>query len=343
MLTHLPGFERHMRVLRALSAESVKSYCKKVEEFNAWLEGNDNLKLAPDVTRQDVENYLEWCFYKGNKNNTRFTKLTALQNFFRYLVYNKIIEQDPTTEIPRPKASKKFVQKFTPEEVIKMFACLDVTTEKGLRDVVILIGFAFCGFRMDELITINLNALVDDGKRIDIMVRGKQRDGSLSRSVDLWVEPSAYIRAYMLTRLSQGAKGKDALLISYMKGGKPKGKPLTAKAVDDLIKKICHTAGLRKPEIHAHMFRAGHINDLRHIKGYDSWAIAERVGHMNTSTTDGYVAKRERIHKQYNSLREYWNSKGFNKLWKEIKTDANNGGNSQSISENQRHGEDAVA
>ena len=48
------------------------------------------------VTRQDIEAYLEHCFYRGNVNQTRFTKLIALQKYFRYLVYDGVIKEDIT-------------------------------------------------------------------------------------------------------------------------------------------------------------------------------------------------------------------------------------------------------
>ena len=72
-------------------------------------------------------------------------------------------------------------------------------------------------------------------------------------------------------------------------------------------------ANIRKAKMHPHMFRATHCSDLRHIRGYDLPAIAERIGHKRIDTTDLYIPKRERIHKEYASLAAYWSD--FHKVW----------------------------
>lgn len=311
MLEHLDGFGRHMRILEDLKQSSVDAYVGKIREFHAWLEENGRLMDPVALIREDVEDYLQWCFYRGNKNITRFTKLTALTKFFRYLIYKGIIDRDITERIPRPKTRKKFVQMFNKDEVLRFFKQIDITREKGIRDAVILILAAFCGLRVSEIINITLNDIVDDTKNLDVNVIGSKFDES--RQVYLWKAPAMFIRQYFTLRLGHGAKSNDPLLVSYTRGGRSKGRKLTHSSVDVLIKNLAKKASIRKPEIHIHMFRATHINDLRHIKGYDLPAIAERVGHKDISTTDRYIPRRERIHRQYNSLHEYWID--FIKIW----------------------------
>ena len=74
------------------------------------------------------------------------------------------------------------------------------------------------------------------------------------------------------------------------------------------------------------MLRATHIEDLRRIRGYDTAAIAMRVGHKDISTTGRYMPDRERIQKIYPSLHVYWKdfihvmSKGGNKNDDEVTT-----------------------
>ena len=320
MLTHLPGFQLSLRVLEGLKDSSVKAYSAKIKEFHVWLEGNDILVDPAALTHKDIEKYLEWCFYQGNSNQTRYTKLTALAKFFRYLKYEEIISEDITTNIPRPVLRKKLMLTFTRDEVLRFFRQCDITKEKGLRDVCILILAVFCGLRMNEIITTDLNDIIDNGKDIDINIQGKKDH---DRQVYLWKSPGLFIRQYLMIRISHGARGSDPFLVSYSKS-KSKGRRLTAASIDQLIKQLAEKAGIRKAEIHAHMFRATHANDLQHIKGYRLPAIQERLGWKDLSTAGRYLVRRERIHKEYNSLYEYW--KGFNSLWKEIKTDGNDNG-----------------
>jgi len=311
MREHLEGFRKFIRIMKGLAESSVKLYSQRIEEFCVWLEGQGITELAA-ISRKDIEKYMERCFYRGNSNQTRTTKLIALRNFFRYLSYEGIISRDLTVDIPRPKVWRKFVQKFSREDILKMFRTIDITAEMGIRNACVLILGAFCGLRAGEIVRLNLNDLVIDERGwAEINIIDTKHHGN--RSVYLWKVPSVVLQQYFFLRLSQEAKGSDPYLITYKKGGYPKFNRLTNCVVEDIVRKLADDAGLRKAEIKPHMLRATHINDLRQIKGYDLPAIAERVGHQQIATTDRYIPRRERIHKEYRSLHEYW--KDFGSLW----------------------------
>lgn len=318
----IAGFERHLRILQALSEKSIKSYCEKVEEFFRWKRdtiSKDGINtstatcLEVEVTRQEIEKYLEWCYYRGNGNSTRFTKLIALQKFFRYLVYEGILEKDVTAMIPRPRVFKKFVQKFTKNEVLGFFRAIDILTEQGIRDAVVFILAAFCGLRINEIIKLTLDDIVDEDGFITVNIPETKHKSS--RSVYLWKVPSVLLRKWFAIRMTQGARSDDPLLIQYYKSGRPREgfEGLSSVSIQKIAKKYARKAGIRKPRVHVHMFRATHASNLRYIKGYDIAAIAERLGHKNISSTDRYLPSRERIHKESRSLAEYWYE--FATLW----------------------------
>lgn len=310
-------FSRHLKVLQALSDASVSVYCKKVDEFIAWIR-----KQRPNedtIRRRDVEDYLESCFYLGNSNATRLSKLVAIKKFFRYLMYAGLADLDPTEGIPRPRLHKKFIQKFTKPEILRFFAAIDPQTEIGLRDVCIIILAVFCGLRVGEIVGLTLQDIIDVGKSFDIHVTGKFNK---ERQVYLWKVPSDVLRRFLGVRMSQRARASDPFIISYRSGGHPRSRPLTGVMLDRICKKYAAAAGIHKPKISMHMFRATHASDLRNVQGYDTPAIAQRLGHENISTTDAYLPSRDRIHRIYPSLAVYW--KEFNTLWKETpNADAN--------------------
>jgi site-specific recombinase XerD len=134
-----------------------------------------------------------------------------------------------------------------------------------------------------------------------------------NRRVILWKVPGSFIRRYLMIRISQRARGSDPFLVSY-NWSKPKGRRLTSAAIDRLIKNLAKGAKIRKAEIHAHMFRATHANDLQQIRGYTLPAIMERLGWLDLSTAGRYLVRRERVHREYSSLHEYW--KEFSRIWR---------------------------
>jgi len=310
--TYLPGFARYLQVLEGLSEISVVSYRKKVKELIAWMEGNDNVKPVGQITRQDIEGYLEWCYYKGNGNQTRYTKLTALGKFFRYLKYENIISEDVTLEIPKPVIHNKRMQSFTKEGILSFFRVIDITTSKGLRDTVIFILAAFCGLRINEICQLRIRDIIDDGKTLDVDIPPDIAKKHQWRTVSLWKAPAMFVRQYILVRLNHGARDESPLLVTY-KNHRPSTRPMTACAVDRLIKRCAEKARIRKAKISCHVLRATHANDLQHIEGYTLPAIMERMGWKHLSTAGRYLVRRERIHRTYRSLHEYWID--FPKVW----------------------------
>ena len=311
MLNHLTGFQRSLRVLEGLQESTVNAYSQKVEEFLRWLQGNDITTEPAGLTRKEIELYLEWCFYRGNSNQTRHTKLTALSKFFRYLKYENIIHEDVTANIPKPKITKRLMQAFIKDEILRLFSQIDHTTEKGTRDICILILAAFCGFRVSEIYNLNISDIIDDGKDIDFNIIDSKQGGS--RRVYLWKSPGAFIRQYYIIRIGQGAGIHDPFLVSY-RWRSATGRRLTAGPIEILIKKLALKAGIKRPAIKTHMLRAAHANSLQHVKGYGLPQIMHRLGWKHMSTAGEYLVERERIHRTYNSLYEYWIE--FNHIWK---------------------------
>lgn len=312
--THLDGFGRHLRILKGLQDSSVRAYNAMIREFLAWRAGNAGDGPFDAISRQDIERYLEWCWYQGNKDAARLTKLTALQSYFRYLVYAGILAADPTADIPRPRTSRNLMQTFTRDEIHRMFAVCSPDTEKGMRDIVILVFGAFAGLRVSEICKFNIDHIVDDGSNFDLNIIMTKKKAS--RTVYLWKAPAFYVRHLLLGRLSLGARIGDPLLVSCNRAGRYRGnRRLTTKAVDQVVKILALRAGIRKPLIRTHMLRATHANDLQHIAGYTLPAIMERMGWKNLSTAERYLVRRERIHRTYQSLHAYWID--FAKLWTE--------------------------
>jgi integrase len=237
------------------------------------------------------------------------------------MIYQRTIAEDFTAEIPRPKMKKKFIQKYTQTDIYRLFRTCDITTEIGLRNASILICLVFCGLRSGEVCGLTMDDIVENGKNLDINISDELGKKGSFRTVYLWRFPSIMLREWYSIRIGQGATVNDLVFVSYRNGRGVHGNPIDQKDIDRLVKRMARQSGIRKARTTAHMFRATHINDLRNIRGYDTPAIADRVGHKDISTTDRYIARRGRIPKYYPSLSAYWSE--FPKTWTYSEEDNN--------------------
>ena len=315
METYYQKWTKHMTVLRGLSPKTVNSYISKIKDFYTWKKKHCGSNIL-NFTREDVEAYLEYCYYQGNCNFTRNTKLTALRKWNQFLKYEKCLTEDVTNEIPHSNVVRRFPQIFTKIEILKIFSVIDIRTGKGLRDVVIFITAAFMGLRIGEIVNLNIGDVIEaeespqGGLHFQI-VNSKFKS---SRLVKLWKVPSMFVRELLALRISQNARISDPLIVTYTKHGRFTGNRISQATLGLTLKIYARKAGIRKT-VFMHMFRASHATALRSISNYDLPAIASRLGHRSISTTaERYFATWERVKATYPSLAVYWKEFGKS-LW----------------------------
>jgi integrase len=194
-----------------------------------------------------------------------------------------------------------------------MFRTVDIVTEKGLRDACLIILAAFGGLRVGEISKLRTGDIIQEGEDIDIAIPEDIGKKHQSRTVFLWKSPSRLLLRFLSIRMSQGAKPEDPFLVSY-RHGRPTRRALGSSDIDHIVKITAQKAGVHKTRVTPHMFRATHANDLQRIRGYALPSIQERMGWKGLSTAGKYLVRRERLHKIYRNLHEYWIE--FNSLWR---------------------------
>ncbi len=297
--------EKHMMDLRRLTAASCKRYLACIAEFVDYRRQNAQDGDMSKITGQDITDYLAWCASRGNGNQRRRFKLSALQAFFFVLTHVGIIASDPTADIRRPKPNNDLTHFFTRGEILKMFTGFHVSIEKDIRDAVFLIMGAMAGLRVSEITGFNIDHAADDGKCIVLRIVNT-RDGG-DRSVSLWQDPSSVVRMLLRARLAQVAGKGDPLLTSYRKDGRPRGnRRLTHVACERLLKNLANHAGIRKPVITPTALRTTHIRDLQQIVGYDTPEIKKRLGWVQLNSAARYFELGNKVRRRYIGLREYW-------------------------------------
>lgn len=279
-------FLDYLRVERRLAANSVEAYGRDLGRYAGFLSTSGSVGL-PEVDVALLREYLAWLAQSGLAAASRARSLAAVRAFYRFLLLEGRIGQDPTEYLESPRGWKKLPRYLSGDEVERLLAHPDRGTRTGLRDALLLALLYDCGLRVSELAALRLEQL--DLESWLIRVRGK---GDKERFVPFGEEARAVILAYLSQSRGRSRRaGGNNHLFPGARGGH-----LTRQRAWQIVKAHLVGAGVSRsvsPHTLRHSF-ATHLLD----NGADLRAVQLLLGHADISTTQIYThLSQERLHK----------------------------------------------
>ena len=247
-----------------------------------------NITNTNDISKSDIEKYLESLYKEDISVSSIARKLTTIKSFHNYMFQTKKVNVDVSETIERPKLRKKLPNVLTVEEVDKLLN-IECNTPFDYRNKSMLELMYATGLRVSELLDLKLGDI--DIENCVIRVVGK---GSKERIVP--------IGEYTLDSLNNYLKIRNELLknktCEYLYLNNMGGR-LSRFSFFKLIKKLLMEKGIHK-DISPHTLRhsfATHMLDY----GADLRSIQELLGHSDIATTKIYT------HISNNKIREEYN------------------------------------
>lgn len=278
-------FIDHLWLEDGLSKNTLNSYRFDLSIFVSWLAETKKIELL-DVSELEIQEFLAFKF-PTSKSRSISRLLATLRRFFRFLLRENKIKEDPTLKIQTPKIPKSLPKSLSEDEVEGLLEAPDIKTDVGMRDRSMLELLYACGLRVSELVGIQLTEVIlSDGV---IRVTGK---GSKTRLVPMGEEAVDWIKKYLVkSRQNILNKQTSKFLFVTNRGGE-----MTRQAFWYLIKKYALMANIDKPmspHILRHAFATHLINH-----GADLRVVQMLLGHSDISTTQIYThVARERLKK----------------------------------------------
>ena len=278
-------FIDHLWLEDGLSKNTLNSYRFDLSIFVSWLAETKKIELL-DVSELEIQEFLAFKF-PTSKSRSISRLLATLRRFFRFLLRENKIKEDPTLKIQTPKIPKSLPKSLSEDEVEGLLEAPDIKTDVGIRDRSMLELLYACGLRVSELVGIQLTEVIlSDGV---IRVTGK---GSKTRLVPMGEEAVDWIKKY-LTESRQNILNKQTSKFLFVTN---RGGEMTRQAFWYLIKKYALMANIDKPmspHILRHAFATHLINH-----GADLRVVQMLLGHSDISTTQIYThVARERLKK----------------------------------------------
>lgn len=253
-----------------MSRNTVSSYCSDVEKFMSFV-GGEVRTAGP----REIETFI------GNdkiSKRSQARRLSALKSFFKWLMMEGMIEENPCDMTDAPKLGTYLPDVLSVEEVEAVMEAIDTSTHLGLRDRTIIETLYGCGLRVSEAVGLRIsNLYLDEGF---IKVQGK---GSKERLVPIGDMASDAIMAYLEVRenFPYDRNNDDVLFLNRY------GKSLSRVSMFKTVKTAVLLAGIRK-EVSPHTFRHSFATHLVE-NGADLRVVQEMLGHESITTTEIYT------------------------------------------------------
>lgn len=266
----LKDYENYLKIERAMSRNTVASYCSDVRKFLAAVPSQPEY-VAPE----DIEQYLSGLSLVSKRSQARF--LSSLRSFFNWLVLEGCITDNPCDKIESPKLGHYLPEVLSVEEVEAMMAAVDLSTWQGLRDRAILEILYGCGLRVSEAVGLKLSCLYFDEGYIRVIGKGDKE-----RLVPVGEMAADAVNAYLERRPQPfDAESDDIVFLNRF------GRPLSRQSMFKMVKTMALLADVRK-EISPHTLRHSFATHLVE-NGADLRLVQEMLGHENLTTTEIYT------------------------------------------------------
>ena len=263
----LKGYNYYLRMERAMSQNTVASYCSDVEKFLTFYGGR-----IEDVAAPDVQEYLSSRDNLTERSQARV--LSSLRSFFDWLVLENVLKDNPCDKVDGPKIGRYLPGVLSEEEVVRLIDSVDVSVWQGLRDKAILEVLYGCGLRVSEAVGLKVSCVFL--KEGFVRVIGK---GDKERLVPLGEMAVEAVEAYLDVRPEPAdTESSDAMFLNRF------GRPLSRVSMFTMIKRQALAAGIAK-EISPHTFRHTFATHLLE-NGADLRVVQEMLGHESISTTE---------------------------------------------------------
>ena len=270
-------FKYYLKVERSLADNSVNAYIRdirKLADFSSKIKVNEL-----NISVNEIREFISDLNSKNISARSQARIISGVKAFFKYLIIEDYITNDPTMLIENPKIGLKLPEVLSVDEIELIISSIDLSNKQGERNRAILETLYSCGLRVTELINLKISNI--NFKEGYIKVIGK---GDKERLTPIGSNALKYISIYVNeVRIHQKiSKNHEDFVFLNNRGSK-----LSRVMIFTLIKRIVDKVGIKK-KVSPHTFRHSFATHLIE-GGADLRAVQEMLGHESITTTEIYT------------------------------------------------------
>ncbi|HEX8900984.1 site-specific tyrosine recombinase XerD [Vitreimonas sp.] len=273
----IEAFLEMLSAERGARANTLDAYARDLEDARAHVRGT---LLSADAAA--IEAYVAGLSQRGLSAATTRRRISALRQFYRFLLQENTRADDPTSRLDAPKRSKALPKTLSVEEIERLIDAAANPRDKALIEL--LYG---AGLRVSELVSLPLRAAPKPGQA-HMVIEGK---GGKERLVALGRPALAALALHMETREAalpkleaQREKAKRWLFPSMSAAD---GK-MTRRRVAQILESAAVKAGISPSRVSPHVLRHAFATHLVE-GGADLRTVQTLLGHADIATTQIYT------------------------------------------------------
>lgn len=263
--SHLDKFVDFLKSSHKAGA-TIIAYKKDVSQIIEYVKKAGRSTIS-DVTVDDLNNFLGLLHTQNYTPKSISRKINSIKTFYRFLIQNKLIDNNVSSSIVHPKFDSKAPRILTRME----YRALRDAAREDVRISAVIELLLQTGMRIGELAALQVSSVSEHFINIPAFEGHAQRDVPLNKSAKLGLDNYLALRPKV---------NNDALFITKT------GRPLLIRNIRTAIDRYFKVAGIQGAK----------VNDLRHTfiahhlaAGASPVLISKLVGHKRISTTEKYL------------------------------------------------------
>jgi integrase/recombinase XerD len=268
---------------RGLSANTLAAYRADLVALSRWL-ATRHVHIG-ETTRADLLGFIAWRVESGARPRSTARQLSSFRRFFRHLLREGKLKDDPTAQIAMPKIGRSLPKSLSEDEVESLLNAPIVTDPLGSRDRCMLEVLYATGLRVSELVSLKHSQLNMNQGVVRIVGKGNRE-----RLIPLGEEAVRWLKEFL-------GGGRNEILLDrsteYLFPTR-RGDRMTRQAFWHIIKRYARKSSIDK-ELSPHTLRHAFATHLLN-HGADLRVVQMLLGHSDLSTTQIYThVARERM------------------------------------------------
>lgn len=276
------SYVRYLKLERNYSPNTLEAYQHDLRHLLDYCEREGKEPLA--LKLEDLQHFAATIHELGIGPTSQARILSGVRSFYRYLLLDGYIDNDPTELLESPRLGEHLPEVLSTEEVDQLEDSIDLSTNEGHRNRAIIEVLFSCGLRVSELVNLKYSDLFLEDGYIRVMGKGsKERLVPISERAIHELDNWRSVRNLMVIKPGE----EDYVFLNR------RGAHLTRTMILIMIKRQAEAAGIAKtisPHTLRHSFATALLEggaDLRVIQallGHESIGTTEIYTHIDTST-----------------------------------------------------------